>query len=67
MKNPKKDIAVLRLPKEYAKVVTSAAGVLYFVDRHVALRRGQLEHMNFKVVHPMNRNFVQFNGIVERI
>jgi hypothetical protein len=56
-----------RIPKQYVKVVSSANNVLYFVDRHVALRRGQLDNLNFRMVHPLNPDFVQYNGIVERI
>jgi len=67
MKPNASKVSVFKVPSEYVKVVKSANGALSFVDRHVALRRGQLANLNFRVVHPLNRNYVQFNGIVECI
>lgn len=58
---------LLKVSKEYSKVVASVGGsVVYFVDRHWALRKGFLDMLNFRVTHPLDKNFVEYRGKLER-
>jgi len=62
-----KNEPLLKVSKEYSKVVTATGGgVVYFVDKHWALRKGLLDMLNFRVSHPLNKNFVEYLGKVER-
>lgn len=59
--------SVVRVSKENSKQVKSAGGnVLNFVNKHWALRKGYLQVLDFKVIHPLDSEFVLIKLEIKR-
>ena len=56
-------VQLVKVSKANSKQVKSAGGaVINFVNRHWGLKRGYLDQMNFKNVHPLDSNFVEIKA-----